>query len=96
MSIDKFFKTDTIDVNGQKVEVRSITAKQHQEFSDFNKENEDGVMRNMAWLTKYGCAEFHDCSIDELMEMPTGALAEIGEAVMVVSGMKKKANAGAS
>jgi len=80
------FNTKSINIGGDKFDIKEINARQRQELFKLFKGETDPV-EAQAHSIKMGCTQFVDTSIDEIFEMPGTVFAKLADEVMKISGL---------
>jgi hypothetical protein len=86
METSSMFESKKVEAGGKTFTVHEITVKQRKEI--FSQHKEDGDATTMAAnLVLFGCDQFKEKSIDDVLELPGTVFDKISSAVADVSGM---------
>tara|TARA_E500000318_G_C3372898_1_gene139163 strand:+ start:91 stop:381 length:291 start_codon:yes stop_codon:yes gene_type:complete len=82
------FKKKQIEIEGQKIDIREVSAKGFREFSNVVKDHPNDEVLQMATLIAAGVEQFNGKTVDQVMDLVSvGVMGEIVPHIVEISGM---------
>lgn len=88
----KFKESAKLKIDGEKVIVRELSARQRGELFQLNNA-ETNPVEIQAHIVKMGCPKYKDTSIDDISDFPGTSVDEISKEILDISGLGDDAEA---
>ena len=80
------FKESTVEIEGEKIIVRELSAKQRGALFDLHSADTNPVVIQ-ANVVQMGCHDYRNHSIDDIEELPGTAVDDISKEILDISGL---------